>query len=113
MSEHKLNDRDRPNRIELPKIIPHPLGWDCSDCFHVVKDSRPMSTAMKCTAHPPRPQALVDSRGQLTGVVAASPPANPGEWCSEFNVRDQDANVRVEARIKEFEALSKNTGTPN
>jgi hypothetical protein len=100
MGEHK---REKPDRIQMmqPEKPRHPLGWACEDCLHVVKDSQPMSTAMKCTAHPPAAQALFNSMGQIAGAVSISPPVKEGEWCGEFNARDMDAAARVEARAKE------------
>jgi hypothetical protein len=104
MGDHK---REKPDRIQMmqPEKPKHPLGWACEDCFHVCKDTRPLSEAMKCTAHPPTAQALFNQMGQMVGALSIAPPVNLGEWCGEFNPRDQDAAARVEARAKA--ALSK------
>jgi hypothetical protein len=100
MGEHK---HEKPDRIHLmtPEKPKHPLGWGCEDCFHVVKDSNPLSKQMICRAHPPIPQAIMASNGQLIGMMSFYPPVNQGEWCGEFNPRDKEAQERVEQRAKE------------
>jgi len=93
MGEH--NKSDRTPRFTIPEKPRHPLGWSCEDCFHVVKDTTPLSKAMICRAHPPVAQLVQQ------GVASLFPPVNEGEWCGEFNPRDKEAQERVEQRAKE------------
>lgn len=79
-------DRTRPQRIEVVKPE-HPLGWNCSNCFHVVKDPTPGSNGMKCVRHPPRSEP-VKQQGQIVGWMSICPPVQDGEWCGEFIAKD-------------------------
>jgi hypothetical protein len=90
-------DRDRPPRFELPEKPVHPFGWNCSDCFHVVKDVG--SKQMKCCAHPPTTQALTQG-AQFLGALSVSPPVNDGEWCGEYMERSRV--VRGDPPIEEL-----------
>lgn len=84
MSEHRI-DRERPNRV--PEKAKHPLGWACENCFHVVKDTRPGSSAMKCVRYPPAAQLMqVPGPGGIAWA-SVSPPVQEGEWCGEYYSR--------------------------
>jgi len=75
-------------RFQIPEKPKHPRGWACENCFHMVKDNRPGSTAMKCTRNPPVPHPLIGPGGQFQGAMSISPPVNQGEWCGEFKRPD-------------------------
>jgi hypothetical protein len=69
-------------RFVQPVRLVHPLGWNCENCFHVVKDPTPGSKQMKCCRNPPVPQFA--QMGAGSAVIAISPPVQAGEWCGEF-----------------------------
>jgi hypothetical protein len=79
-------ERTRFNVPEKPK---HSLGWDCQNCFHVVKDTQ--SKAMKCSRNPPSAQMVM--LGNSQACVSVSPPVQVGEWCGEFTPHPHAANV--------------------
>jgi len=84
MGEH--NQRDRPQRFMIPEKPKHPLGWNCSNCFHVVKDSSPGSAALKCVRYPPEVHIMQQ------GMMSVYPPTTDGEWCGEFSPVPPAAN---------------------
>lgn len=88
MSEHKIRDRE-PRWTPPPKPV-HRLGWSCENCDHVIKDSTPGSTAMKCVRYPPQAQLITMGQGQAWASV--SPPVQAGEWCGEFAPIPQATN---------------------
>jgi hypothetical protein len=93
MGEHKI-ERDRPNRVLEPERPKHPMGWSCVACFHVAKDNRPGSEAMKCCRYPPHAQAILGSRGEFMGTVSVSAPVTIHDWCGEF-VTPNDMSLRL------------------
>jgi len=67
--------------IEKPK---HPLGHNCSNCLHVLKD--PLRGDMVCMRWPPQAQFMAQ------GIASIHPPVSEGEWCGEFSLRPPAAN---------------------
>jgi hypothetical protein len=77
-----MSEKDR-SRFIVPEKPKHPLGWNCSTCFHVVKDTTPNSKAMKCCRYPPRSEPAMQ-QGQIVGWMSISPPVTEGDWCGEW-----------------------------
>ncbi|HMD55717.1 MAG TPA: hypothetical protein VKJ65_14315 [Phycisphaerae bacterium] len=84
---------DKTRFAEAPKATMHPLGWDCADCFHVVKQLMPDRGAgqivMKCCRYPPTTQGIFGPRGEFIGSASIVPAVNPGEFCGEFTLADK------------------------
>jgi hypothetical protein len=76
-------------RFVVPEKPKHPLGWNCSNCFHVVKS--PDGKQMKCCAHPPY-GTMVNMQGGMA-AVSINPPVQDGEWCGEF-LTPEEAGVK-------------------
>lgn len=70
-------------KFNVPEKKPHVLGWNCSNCFHVLK-AADGSPQMICTRNPPTAQLLMNSQGQPMGTASVKVPVSDGEWCGEW-----------------------------